>query len=39
MNSPRLTVVVRDAYDAITMQDLEGRILAWSGRGEDVWVE
>ena len=26
----RLAVVVRDAHDAITVQDLEGRILAWN---------
>jgi len=26
----RLAVVVRDAYDAITVQDLDGRILAWN---------
>jgi two-component system CheB/CheR fusion protein len=26
----RLAVVVRDAHDAITLQDLEGRILAWN---------
>ena len=26
----RLSVVVRDAQDAITMQDLDGRILAWN---------
>lgn len=26
----RLAVVVRDAYDAITVQDLEGRIMAWN---------
>lgn len=26
----RLAVVVRDAYDAITVQDLQGRILAWN---------
>ena len=26
----RLAVVVRDAHDAITMQDLSGRILAWN---------
>ncbi|MEI8242500.1 MAG: chemotaxis protein CheB [bacterium] len=26
----RLAVVVRDAYDAITVQDLEGRIIAWN---------
>jgi two-component system CheB/CheR fusion protein len=26
----RLAVVVRDAYDAITVQDIEGRIIAWN---------
>ncbi|MFA6216630.1 MAG: chemotaxis protein CheB [Candidatus Omnitrophota bacterium] len=26
----RLATVVRDSYDAITVQDLEGRILAWN---------
>ena len=26
----RLAVVVRDSHDAITMQDLEGRIIAWN---------
>ncbi len=26
----RLAVVVRDAHDALTMQDLEGRIMAWN---------
>ncbi|MDO9269285.1 MAG: chemotaxis protein CheB [Methylobacter sp.] len=26
----RLAVVVRDAYDAITVQDLNGRIIAWN---------
>lgn len=26
----RLAVVVRDAHDAITVQDMEGRILAWN---------
>jgi two-component system, chemotaxis family, CheB/CheR fusion protein len=26
----RLAVVVRDAHDAITLQDLDGRILAWN---------
>jgi two-component system CheB/CheR fusion protein len=26
----RMAVVVRDAYDAITVQDLDGRILAWN---------
>ena len=29
-NQLRLAVVVRDATDAITVQDLEGRILAWN---------
>ena len=29
-NQLRLAVVVRDAYDAMTVQDLEGRILAWN---------
>ncbi len=28
----RLAVVVRDAHDAITVQDLEGRIIAWNPR-------
>jgi two-component system CheB/CheR fusion protein len=37
----RLAVVVRDAYDAITMQDLEGRILAWNPAAEKLygWCE
>ena len=26
----RLAVVVRDAHDAVTMQDLDGRIIAWN---------
>jgi two-component system, chemotaxis family, CheB/CheR fusion protein len=26
----RLAVVVRDAYDAVTVQDLDGRILSWN---------
>ena len=26
----RLAVVVRDAYDAVTVQDLDGRIIAWN---------
>ena len=30
----RLAVVVRDAHDAITVQDLEGRILAWNPGAE-----
>jgi two-component system CheB/CheR fusion protein len=25
----RLAAVVRDAYDAVLVQDLEGRIIAW----------
>jgi two-component system, chemotaxis family, CheB/CheR fusion protein len=29
-----LTVIVRDASDAITMQDFEGRILAWNPAAE-----
>ena len=36
----RLAVVVRDAHDAILMQDLEGRILAWNPSAEaDVRLE
>jgi two-component system CheB/CheR fusion protein len=33
----RLSVVVRDAYDAITVQDLEGRILAWNPGAERMY--
>jgi two-component system CheB/CheR fusion protein len=33
----RLAVVVRDAHDAILMQDLEGRILAWNPRAEAMY--
>jgi two-component system CheB/CheR fusion protein len=33
----RLSVVVRDAHDAITMQDLEGRILAWNPGAERMY--
>jgi two-component system CheB/CheR fusion protein len=33
----RLSVVVRDAYDAITMQDLQGRILAWNPGAERMY--
>jgi two-component system CheB/CheR fusion protein len=33
----RLAVVVRDAYDAITVQDLEGRILAWNPGAERMY--
>ena len=32
----RLAVVVRDAYDAVTVQDLEGRILAWNPAAERI---
>jgi two-component system CheB/CheR fusion protein len=30
-------VVVRDAHDAITVQDLEGRILAWNPGAERMY--
>jgi two-component system CheB/CheR fusion protein len=33
----RLAVVVRDAHDAITVQDLEGRILAWNPAAERMY--
>jgi two-component system CheB/CheR fusion protein len=33
----RLAVVVHDAYDAITVQDLEGRILAWNPGAERMY--
>jgi len=33
----RLSVVVRDAFDAITVQDLEGRILAWNPGAERMY--
>jgi len=33
----RLAVVVRDANDAITVQDLEGRILAWNPGAERMY--
>jgi two-component system CheB/CheR fusion protein len=32
-----LAVVVRDAHDAITVQDLEGRILAWNPGAERMY--
>lgn len=37
----RLAVVVRDAYDAITVQDLKGRILAWNPAANRMygWTE
>lgn len=37
----RLAVVVRDAFDAITMTDLKGRILAWNPAAERLygWTE
>jgi two-component system CheB/CheR fusion protein len=33
----RLAVVVHDAHDAITMQDMEGRVLAWNPRAERIY--
>jgi two-component system CheB/CheR fusion protein len=33
----RLAVVVRDSHDAITVQDLEGRILAWNPGAERMY--
>jgi two-component system, chemotaxis family, CheB/CheR fusion protein len=33
----RLAVVVRDAHDAITLQDLQGRILAWNPAAEKLY--
>jgi two-component system CheB/CheR fusion protein len=33
----RLAVVVRDSRDAITVQDLEGRILAWNPGAERIY--
>ncbi|MFA6291081.1 MAG: chemotaxis protein CheB [Victivallales bacterium] len=36
-NLRRLAVVVRDAYDAIMVQDLEGRILAWNPCSERIY--
>ena len=33
----RLAVVVRDAHDAITVQDLEGRTLAWNRGAERLY--
>jgi two-component system CheB/CheR fusion protein len=33
----RLAVIVRDAQDAITVQDLEGRILAWNPGAERMY--
>jgi two-component system CheB/CheR fusion protein len=33
----RLAVVVRDAYDAITVQDMEGRILAWNPMAKTMY--
>lgn len=37
----RLSIVVRDSSDAITMQDLEGRILAWNPAAVQLygWTE
>jgi two-component system, chemotaxis family, CheB/CheR fusion protein len=33
----RLAVVVRDAHDAITLQDLQGQILAWNPAAEKLY--
>jgi two-component system CheB/CheR fusion protein len=33
----RLAVIVRDAFDAVTMQDLNGRILAWNPAAEKIY--
>ncbi len=33
----RLTVVVRDAHDAIVLQDMEGRIIAWNPAAERMY--
>jgi two-component system CheB/CheR fusion protein len=33
----RLAVVVRDAHDAITVQDMQGRILAWNPGAERMY--
>jgi two-component system CheB/CheR fusion protein len=33
----RLAIVVRDAFDAVTVQDLEGRILAWNPAAERIY--
>jgi two-component system CheB/CheR fusion protein len=33
----RLGVVVRDAFDAVTVQDLDGRILAWNPGAERIY--
>jgi two-component system CheB/CheR fusion protein len=37
----RLAIVVRDAHDAITVQDLDGRTLAWNAGAERLygWTE
>jgi two-component system, chemotaxis family, CheB/CheR fusion protein len=36
-NLQRLAVVLHDAYDAIVVQDLEGRILAWNPAAERMY--
>jgi two-component system CheB/CheR fusion protein len=33
----RMAVVVRDAHDAITVQDMDGRILAWNPGAERMY--
>jgi two-component system CheB/CheR fusion protein len=33
----RLALVVHDSNDAITLQDLEGQIIAWNPMAEDIY--
>ena len=33
----RLAVVVRDSHDAVTVQDLDGRIIAWNTAAERIY--
>ena len=36
-NLQRLAVIVRDGYDAITVQDLDGNLLAWNPAAEKMY--
>ncbi|SHO47739.1 CheR family methyltransferase [Desulfopila aestuarii] len=36
-NTNRLAVVVKDAYDAVTLQDPDGNILAWNNAAEQLY--
>ena len=36
-NSRRLAVVIKDSIDAITIQDLQGNILAWNRGAEKIY--